>query len=200
MCSRFYKKALCVPLVCLETALLEPKLREYTSRTAFALKKLRLVARAAGILFAHYFVLTARAAGILFAHYVVLVTYSRSCGIMLYLKLQPLSQVHGNALRVLLSCSNATTMFDPELRECSSRIACALETCDFSRSCRNALRVLNLYSKGAILAPEPVTARLRRQARKPRDNFQKPIRECKFARRHRESDPTRTIPAEGYVS
>ena len=89
-----------------------------------------------------------------------------------------------------------------------------------SRSC-SSLRVLRLYLKVAIFqehAPrttfvlkscdfqagaaadqggiEPGTAGLRKQARTPRDNFQKPFRE-KIARRHSESASTRTISAEG---
>ena len=54
-----------------------------------------------------------------------------------------------------------------------------------SRSCRSTLRVLRLYLKAAILKPaaadqggiEPATAGLRKQAREPRDNFQRPFRE-----------------------
>ena len=113
----------------------------------------------------------------------------------------------------------------PELREHAPRATSVLKSCDF--------RAGAAADQGGI---EPATAGLRKQARKPRDNFQRPFREQekraapqrerfdthdlrrgfaavkttstraipadrrgqdRFARRHSESDATRTIPAEG---
>ena len=102
-------------------------------------------------------------------------------------------------------------IFQPELQEHAPRTTFVLKSCDFQAGAA--------ADQGGI---EPGTAGLRKQARTPRDNFQKPFREPKkshgataralrharspqrvhraqdrCARRHSESDPTRTIPAEG---
>ena len=94
-------------------------------------------------------------------------------------------------------------IFQPELRECAPRTTFVRFS---SRSCGSTLRILRLYLKVAIFQPElqehaprttfvlkscdfqagaaadqggiePGTAGLRKQARTPRDNFQKPFRE-----------------------
>ena len=89
-------------------------------------------------------------------------------------------------------------IFQPELREHAPHTTSVLKSCDLpagaagarsayyvcteklrfaSRSCRSTLRVLRLSSKAAIFLPELPRTRLRKQARKPRDNFQRPFRE-----------------------
>ena len=72
--------------------------------------------------------------------------------LLLYLKVAVLKPEPWEecALRTTLVFKKVT-ICHPELRECSSRAACVLETCGFSRSCGNAFRVLLLYSKLAIL-------------------------------------------------
>ena len=50
-------------------------------------------------------------------------------------------------------CCSEITIINPEPQR-SSRAACVLETCDFSRSCGNALGVVLLYSKVSIFQPE----------------------------------------------
>ena len=98
-------------------------------------------------------------------------------------------------------------IFQPDLREHAPRTTSVLKKCDFPAGAAAAsLRVLRLYLKVAIFQPElqehaprttfvlkscdfqagaaadqggiePGTAGLRKQARTPRDNFQKPFRE-----------------------
>ena len=77
-------------------------------------------------------------------------------------------------------------IFQPELQEHAPRTTFVLKSCDFQAGAA--------ADKGGI---EPGTAGLRKQARAPRDNFQKPFREQEIARRHSESASTRTISAEG---
>ena len=78
-------------------------------------------------------------------------------------------------------------IFEPELQEHAPRTTFVLKSCDFQAGAA--------ADQGGI---EPGTAGLRKQARTPRDNFQKPFRDQdKFARRHSESASTRTISAEG---
>ena len=99
-------------------------------------------------------------------------------------------------------------IFQPELQEHAPRTTFVLKSCDFQA--------------GAAADQGGMTAGLRKQARTPRDNFQKavsrarkshgataralrharspqrvPRAQDRCARRHSESDPTRTIPAEG---
>ena len=97
-------------------------------------------------------------------------------------------------------------IFQPELRECAPRTTSVLKSCDFPAGAAGTLRILRLYLKVAIFQPElqehaprttsvlkscdfqagaaadqggiePETAGLRKQARKPRDNFQRLFRE-----------------------
>ena len=111
----------------------------------------------------------------------------------------------GNVLRVLFSYVKVA-IFQLELRECAPRATFVLKSCDFPAGAGSTLRVLRLYLKVAIFQPElqehaprttfvlkscnfqagaaadqggmePATAGLRKQARKPRDNFQRPSRE-----------------------
>ena len=112
-----------------------------------------------------------------------------------------------SSLRVLRLCLKVA-IFQPE--EHAPRATFVLKSCDFQAGAA--------ADQGGI---EPGTAGLRKQARTPRDNFQKPFREQenrtapqrerfdtptpqrvhraqdRCARRHSESDPTRTTPAEG---
>ena len=57
-------------------------------------------------------------------------------------------------------------IFQPELQEHAPRTTFVLKSCDFQAGAA--------ADKGGI---EPATAGLRKQARKPRDNFQRPFRE-----------------------
>ena len=106
----------------------------------------------------------------------------------------------GSTLRILRLYLKVA-IFQPELQEHAPRTTFVLKSCDFQAGAA--------ADQGGI---EPGTAGLRKQARAPRDNFQKPLREQenrtapqrerfdtqdRCARRHSESDPTRTIPAEG---
>ena len=95
-------------------------------------------------------------------------------------------------------------IFQPELQEHAPRTTFVLKSCDFQAGAA--------ADQGGI---EPGTAELRKQARTPRDNFQKPFREqenrtapqrerfdthdlrSRCARRHSESASTRRISAEG---
>ena len=77
-------------------------------------------------------------------------------------------------------------IFQPELQEHAPRTTFVLKSCDFQAGAA--------ADQGGI---EPGTAGLRKQARTPRDNFQKPFASKKIARRHSESASTRTISAEG---
>ena len=70
-------------------------------------------------------------------------------------------------------------VFEPELQEHAPRTTFVLKSCDFEAGAA--------ADQGGI---EPATAGLRKQARKPRDNFQRP-------QSHGESASTRTISAEG---
>ena len=85
------------------------------------------------------------------------------------------------ALRLYLK----VTIFQPELQEHAPRTTFVLKSCDFQAGAA--------ADQGGI---EPATAGLRKQARKPRDNFQRPFREQEYCR-HSESASTRTISAEG---
>ena len=78
------------------------------------------------------------------------------------------------------------TIFQPELQEHAPRTTFVLKSCDFQAGAA--------ADQGGI---EPATAGLRKQARKPRDNFQRPFREQDIARRHSEGTSTRAISAEG---
>ena len=78
------------------------------------------------------------------------------------------------------------TIFQPDLQEHAPRTTFVLKSCDFQAGAA--------ADQGGI---EPATAGLRKQARKPRDNFQRSFREQEYARRHSESASTRTISAEG---
>ena len=69
------------------------------------------------------------------------------------------------ALRVLLLYLKAA-IFQPELREHAPRTTFVLRNCDF--------RAGAAADQGGI---EPATVGLQKQARKPRDNFQRPFRE-----------------------
>ena len=71
----------------------------------------------------------------------------------------------------------------------AAKVYCAY-ACYF---CTPKLRSLSRTSCGPQGGIEPATAGLRKQARKPRDNFQRPLR----AQRRSESTSTRTIYAEG---
>ena len=111
----------------------------------------------------------------------------------------------GNVLRVLFLYIKVA-IFQPELRECAPRTTFVLKSCDFPAGAAGTLRILRLYLKVTIFQPElqehaprttfvlkscdfqaeaaadqrgiePATAGLRKQARKPRDNFQRPFRE-----------------------
>ena len=57
-------------------------------------------------------------------------------------------------------------IFKPELRRCAPRTTFVLKSCDFQAGAA--------ADQGGI---EPATAGLQKQARKPRDNFQRPFRE-----------------------
>ena len=91
----------------------------------------------------------------------------------------------GSTLRILRLYLKVA-IFQPELQEHAPRTTFVLKSCDFQAGAA--------ADQGGI---EPATAGLRKQARKPRDNFQRPFREQEFARRHSESASTRTISAEG---
>ena len=60
-------------------------------------------------------------------------------------------------------------IFKPELRGCAPRTTFVLKSCDFQAGAA--------ADQGGI---EPATAGLRKQARKPRDNFQRPFREQEY--------------------
>ena len=57
-------------------------------------------------------------------------------------------------------------IFQPELQEHAPRTTFVLKSCDFQA--------------GAAADQGPATAGLRKQARKPRDNFQRPFREQEY--------------------
>ena len=78
------------------------------------------------------------------------------------------------------------TIFQPELQEHAPRTTFVLKSCDFQAGAAADQEGI-----------EPATAGLRKQARKPRDNFQKPFREQEHCTAHSESASTRTISAEG---
>ena len=61
------------------------------------------------------------------------------------------------------------TIFQPELQEQAPRTTFVLKSCDFQAGAA--------ADQGGI---EPATAGLRKQARKPRDNFQRPFREQEY--------------------
>ena len=61
------------------------------------------------------------------------------------------------------------TIFQPELQEHAPRTTFVLKSCDFQAGAA--------ADQGGI---EPATAGLRKQARKPRDNFQRPFREQEY--------------------
>ena len=99
---------------------------------------------------------------------------SRSCGgvlrvLRLYLKVaifQPELREHApHTTSVLKSCDFPA----PELQEHAPRTTFVLKSCDFQAGAA--------ADQGGI---EPATAGLRKQARKPRDNFQRPFREQEY--------------------
>ena len=132
---------------------------------------------------------------------------SRSCGgvlrvLRLYLKLRFSSLSCGSTLRILRLYLKVA-IFQPELQEHAPRTTFVLKSCDFQAGAA--------ADQGGI---EPATAGLRKQARKQRDNFQRPFREQEHCRERfdthnlrrgfaetktnsSESASTRTIPAEG---
>ena len=59
----------------------------------------------------------------------------------------------GSALRVLLLHLEVAN-FEPEMRECTSRIVFVLKNCDFAFGALDALRVLFLYLEVANFEPE----------------------------------------------
>ena len=82
----------------------------------------------------------------------------------------------GSTLRILRLYLKVT-IFQPELQEHAPRTTFVLKSCDFQAGAA--------ADQGRI---EPATAGLRKQARKPRDNFQRPFREqeyCTAPRRER---------------
>ena len=64
------------------------------------------------------------------------------------------------------TCVLKVAIFQPELQEHAPRTTFVLKSCDFQAGAA--------ADQGGI---EPATAGLRKQARKPRDNFQRPFRE-----------------------
>ena len=104
---------------------------------------------------------------------------SRSCGrvlrvLRLYLKVAREHAPHSTS--VLKSCdfqsgaagarSAKVAIFQPELQEHAPRTTFVLRNCDFQAGAA--------ADQGGI---EPATAGLRKQAREPRDNFQRPFRQ-----------------------
>ena len=82
----------------------------------------------------------------------------------------------GTTLRTLRLCLKVA-IFQPELQEHAPRTTFVLKSCDFQAGAA--------ADQGRI---EAATAGLRKQARKPRDNFQRPFREqenCTAPRRER---------------
>ena len=90
----------------------------------------------------------------------------------------------GSTLRILRLYLKVA-IFQPELQEHAPRTTFVLKSCDFQAGAA--------ADQGGI---EPATAGLRKQARKPRDNFQRPFREQQN-RTALESASTLTISAEG---
>ena len=80
-------------------------------------------------------------------------------------KLRFSSRSCGSTLRILRLYSKSA-IFQPELQEHAPRTTFVLKSCDFQAGAA--------ADQGGI---EPGTAGLRKQARKPRDNFQRPFRE-----------------------
>ena len=80
-------------------------------------------------------------------------------------KLRFSSRSCGSTLRILRLFSKVA-IFQPEVQEHAPRTTFVLKSCDFQAGAA--------ADQGGI---EPATAGLRKQARKPRDNFQRPFRE-----------------------
>ena len=71
----------------------------------------------------------------------------------------------------------------PELQDCTPRATVVLKSCDFPAGaacayyvCTYKLQFLSRKAAADQAGIEPATARLREQARRPRDNFQRPVR------------------------
>ena len=98
---------------------------------------------------------------------------SRSCGgvlrvLRLHVKVAISSLSRGSTLRILRLYLKVA-IFQPELQEHAPRTTFVLKSCDFQAGAA--------ADQGGI---EPATAGLRKQARKPRDNFQRPFREQEY--------------------
>ena len=183
-CSRSSGNALRVLLLRFKLASIQPELRTCTSRTTFVDRSCEFRAGAAGARFSRYLRCdcAAGAAGVLFVYYFCTQQLRfcslRECSLHTTFVSQKLLKI---------------TIFNPE-RQCSSRSpACVLETeISAGAAGMNFTLVLeNCYSwagagadKGKI---EPATPRLRKQARKPRHNFQRPFASS-------ESEKIRTVP------
>ena len=67
-------------------------------------------------------------------------------------------------------------ILQPGLQDCTPRATVVLTSCDFPAGAAYKLRFLSRKAAADQAGMEPATARLRQQARRPRDNFQRPVR------------------------